>query len=138
MELTQKEYRDKEAADQRCKYGEIMLRHDHEYLTSQRAFEVEAQARLDAASQRRQHEKMRLEAAEPSAPKWKNFDTKQRSSLKSDALLVGSEEERERKAKRALKKVRTEIESGDEAVNGGEPKKGKGQLKKVNNQEKVV
>ncbi|KAI6134697.1 hypothetical protein EV401DRAFT_1097242 [Pisolithus croceorrhizus] len=55
---------DKEAADQRCKYGEIMLRHDHEYLTSQRAFEVEAQARLDAASQRRQHEKMRLEAAE--------------------------------------------------------------------------
>ncbi|KAI6160677.1 hypothetical protein EDD17DRAFT_772265 [Pisolithus thermaeus] len=79
---------DKEAADQRCKYGEIMLRHDHEYLTSQRAFEVEAQARLDAASQRRQHEKMRLEAAEPSAPKWKNFDTKQRSSLKSDALLV--------------------------------------------------
>jgi len=54
----------RDLADQRRKYGESMLRRGDEHLASQRAFEAEAQARLDAARQRRQEEKLRLEAAE--------------------------------------------------------------------------
>lgn len=54
----------RDLADQRRKYGESMLRRGDEHLASQRAFEAEAQARLDAARQRRQEEKLRLEEVE--------------------------------------------------------------------------
>ena len=53
-----------ELADQRRKYGESMLRRADEHLTAQREFEAEAQARLEAARQKRQEEKQRQEAVE--------------------------------------------------------------------------
>ncbi|KAI6131542.1 hypothetical protein EDD16DRAFT_1852708 [Pisolithus croceorrhizus] len=135
----------REVADQRRKYGEIMLRRGDEHLTSQRAFEAEAQARLDAARQRRQDERMRVEAAERAKMEELRHQAEklaeERRIAREQALewtreiQVESEEERERKAKRASKKVKTEIESGDEAINGGEPKKKrKGKLKKANDQ----
>ncbi|KAI6121861.1 hypothetical protein F5141DRAFT_1092907 [Pisolithus sp. B1] len=118
----------REVADQRRKYGEIMLR-----------------PRLDAARQRRQDERMRVEAAERAKMEELRHQAEklaeERRIAREQALewtreiQVESEEERERKAKRASKKVKTEIESGDEAINGGEPKKKrKGKLKKANDQ----
>lgn len=135
----------KEVANQRRKYGEIMLRRGDEHLASQRAFEAEAQARLDAARQRRQDEKMRLEAAERAKLEELRQQAEKLAEERRIAreqvlewtreIQVESEEERERKAKRASKKLKTETESGDEAINGGEPKKKrKGKLKKVNDQ----
>ena len=53
-----------ELADQRRKYGERILRRAGEHLTAQREFEAEAQARLEAARQKRQEEKQRQEALE--------------------------------------------------------------------------
>lgn len=53
-----------ELADQRRKYGESMLRRADEHLSAQREFEAEAQARLEAARQKRQEEKQRQEALE--------------------------------------------------------------------------
>lgn len=50
-------------------------------------------------------------------------------------VQMESDEERERKAKRASKKVKTEVESGDEAALVGENKKRrKGKLKRANDQ----
>lgn len=54
----------REMADQRRKYGDSVLRRCDEHLTAQKQFEAEAKARLDAARQRRQEEKERLEALE--------------------------------------------------------------------------
>ena len=53
-----------ELADQRRKYGESMLRRADEHLSVQREFEAEAQARLDAARQKRLEERQRQEALE--------------------------------------------------------------------------
>lgn len=66
----------KDIADQRRKYGDTMLRKADEHLTTQRQFEGETQARLDAARRKRQDEKERLEALEVSSTKhllWKKF-----------------------------------------------------------------
>ena len=54
----------REIADQRRKYGDIMLRKSEEHLAAQRQFEAEAQAKLDAARQKRQEERERQEALE--------------------------------------------------------------------------
>ena len=54
----------REIADQRRKYGDIMLRKSEEHLAAQRQFESEAQAKLDAARQKRQEERERQEALE--------------------------------------------------------------------------
>ncbi|KAL4073760.1 hypothetical protein V8B97DRAFT_1238806 [Scleroderma yunnanense] len=135
----------RDLADQRRKYGESMLRRGEEHLTSQRAFEAEAQARLDAARQRRQEEKLRLEVAERAKVEELRLQAEklaeQRRIAREQALewtrevQMESDEERERKAKRASKKVKTEPESGDEGANGNEPKKKrKGKLKKANDQ----
>ncbi|KAI6045496.1 hypothetical protein EDC04DRAFT_2888947 [Pisolithus marmoratus] len=62
---------------------------------------------------------MHLEAAE--ALEW------------SREIQVESKEECEHKAKHVLKKLKADMESGNEAINSGEPKKKrKGKLKKVN------
>ncbi|KAG6336638.1 hypothetical protein ID866_2445 [Astraeus odoratus] len=135
----------KELADQRRKYGESMLRRGDEHLASQQAFEAEAQARLDAARQRRQEEKMRLEAAEHARMEELRLQAEklaeERRIAREQALewtrevQMESDEERERKAKRASKKMKTEVDSGEEAANGGEPKKKrKGKIKRVNDQ----
>jgi RNA polymerase-associated protein CTR9 len=57
----------RDLADQRRKYGDSMLRRGDEHLATQRQFEAEAQAKLDAARQKRQEEKERLEILEASA-----------------------------------------------------------------------
>lgn len=54
----------RDIADQRRKYGESMLRRGDEHLATQKEFEIEAQAKLDAARQRRQMEKEKLETLE--------------------------------------------------------------------------
>ena len=54
----------REIADQRRKYGDIMLRKSEEHLAAQRQFEAEAQAKLEAARQKRQEERDRQEALE--------------------------------------------------------------------------
>ncbi|KAI6123034.1 hypothetical protein EDD16DRAFT_1518112 [Pisolithus croceorrhizus] len=133
-----------------------MLRLGHEHLTPQRAFEVEAQVRVDAASLRRQDEKMCLEAAEVRtlflaramrgrSPKELRYQAEklaeERCIAREQALewtgetWVARGKQRERKAKHTLKKVRTEIKSGDKTIDGGEPKEGKGKPKKVNDEE---
>jgi RNA polymerase-associated protein CTR9 len=54
----------RELADQRRKYGDNMLRKGDEHLAVQRQFESEAQAKLDAARQKRQEERDRQLALE--------------------------------------------------------------------------
>jgi hypothetical protein len=54
----------REIADQRRKYGDIMLRKSEEHLAAQRQFEAEAQAKLESARQKRQEERDRQEALE--------------------------------------------------------------------------
>lgn len=63
----------RDIADQRRKYGESMLRRGDEHLATQKEFEVEAQAKLDAARQRRQSEKERQEALEVRAFGFRKF-----------------------------------------------------------------
>jgi len=57
----------REIADQRRKYGDNMLRKGDEHLATQRQFESEAQAKIDAARQKRQEERERQEALEVSS-----------------------------------------------------------------------
>lgn len=54
----------RDLADQRRKYGDSMLRRCDEHLATQRQFEAESQAKLEAARQKRQEEKERQEALE--------------------------------------------------------------------------
>ena len=54
----------RDIADQRRKYGENMLRRCEEHLTTQKQWESEAQAKIEAARARRQAEKEKQDAAE--------------------------------------------------------------------------
>ncbi|KAF9232678.1 hypothetical protein BU15DRAFT_80981 [Melanogaster broomeanus] len=135
-----------ELADQRRKYGESMLRRADEHLATQKEFEAEAQARLDAARQKRQEEKQRQEALERVKVEELRVQAEklagERRLAREQALewtrevQMESDEERERKSKRAPKKVKVEAESGDEGLaTAAEPKKKrKGKLKKANDQ----
>ncbi|KIJ58709.1 hypothetical protein HYDPIDRAFT_33920 [Hydnomerulius pinastri MD-312] len=136
----------REIADQRRKYGESMLRKGDEHLASQREFEAEAQARIDAARQKRTEERERVEAAERARVELLRIQAEklaeERRIAREQALewtrevQMESDEERERKSKRASRKVKAEAESGDEGVAGpAEPKKKrKGKLRKGNEQ----
>ncbi|KAH7907720.1 hypothetical protein BJ138DRAFT_1116454 [Hygrophoropsis aurantiaca] len=130
----------REIADQRRKYGESMLRRGDEHLANQKEIEAEAQAKLDAARQKRQEEKERLQAIEQKKVEELRRQAEklaeERRRAREQALewtrevQAESDEERERKSKRALKKVKVEGgESGDE---GAEPKKKRrGKLRKA-------
>ncbi|KAG1735969.1 hypothetical protein EDB19DRAFT_1896149 [Suillus lakei] len=136
----------RDIADQRRKYGESMLRRGDEHLATQKEFEAEAQAKLEAARQRRQMEKDKVEALErkkveelrQEAEKLAEERRKAREQAQewTREVQMESDEERERKSKRAAKKVKVEGESGDE---GAEPKKKKkrsgGKLKKAIDQD---
>ncbi len=54
----------RDLADQRRKYGENMLRRCEEHLSTQKQWESEAQAKIEAARQRRQAEKEKQDAVE--------------------------------------------------------------------------
>ena len=54
----------REVADQRRKYGDVMLRKAEDQLETQRDYEAEQNARLEAARQKRSEEKRKLEEAE--------------------------------------------------------------------------
>jgi RNA polymerase-associated protein CTR9 len=54
----------REIADQRRKYGDNMLKKSDEHLATQRHYEAEVQAKLDAARQKRQEERERQEELE--------------------------------------------------------------------------
>jgi RNA polymerase-associated protein CTR9 len=152
----------RDIADQRRKYGESMLRRGDEHLATQKEFEAEAQAKLVAARLRRQMERDKLEAIEVRAfgfysrsvsellLQQEKIEEHRRQAEKlaeerrkareqaqewTREVQMESDEERERKSKRAAKKVKVEGESGDE---GAEPKKKKrsgGKLKKAIDQD---
>ncbi|KAI9571564.1 hypothetical protein HD554DRAFT_2320692 [Boletus coccyginus] len=135
-----------ELADQRRKYGESMLRRADEHLTAQREFEAEAQARLEAARQKRQEEKERQEALERAKMEELRIQAEklaeERRIAREQALewtrevQMESDEERERKSKRSGKKVKVEVESGDEgiATPSESKKRRKGKLKRSGDQ----
>jgi RNA polymerase-associated protein CTR9 len=54
----------RDIADQRRKYGDNMLRKGAEHLATQKQFEADAQAKLEAARRKRQEERDRQEALE--------------------------------------------------------------------------
>lgn len=57
----------RDMADQRRKYGDSMLRKCDEHLASQKQWEADAHAKLEAARQKRQQEKEQQQAMEVSA-----------------------------------------------------------------------
>ncbi len=54
----------REIADQRRKYGEVMLRKTEDHLAAQEAHEAEVQEKMNAARQRRQEERDRVTVLE--------------------------------------------------------------------------
>ncbi|KAG0696963.1 hypothetical protein DFH29DRAFT_178165 [Suillus ampliporus] len=135
----------RDIADQRRKYGESMLRRGDEHLATQKEFEAEAQAKLDAARQRRQSERDKQEALEREkteelrrqAEKLAEERRKAREQAQewTREVQMESDEERERKSKRAAKKVKVEGESGDEVAEPKKKKRGGGKLKKAIDQD---
>ncbi|KAF8637305.1 hypothetical protein AX16_010835 [Volvariella volvacea WC 439] len=134
----------KDIADQRRKYGESLLRKSEEQLSSQLAHEAETQARMDAARKKRQEEKERLEAQERARmEELKRAAEKlaeERRIAREQALewtrevKMESDEEKERKAKKASRRTKAENGSGDEAngeAGGGQKKKRRGKLRKM-------
>ncbi|KAI0645859.1 RNA polymerase II-associated protein [Trametes meyenii] len=132
----------RDIADQRRKYGENMLRRCEEHLTSQRQWEAEAQAKIEAARQRRQEEKDRQESEERArmVEERKRAEklAEERRLARETALewtrevkRMESDEEREKQAKKVKRGKRAENVSGDEGL-AGEPKqkKRRGKLKK--------
>ncbi|KAL1945926.1 hypothetical protein VTO73DRAFT_1928 [Trametes versicolor] len=133
----------RDIADQRRKYGESMLRRCEEHLATQRQWEADAQAKIEAARQRRQAEKERLDAAERERQeelrKQAEKLAEERRIAREQALewtrqvkRMESDEEREKQTKKAKRGKRSENVSGDEGA-AGEPKqkKRRGKLKKA-------
>ncbi|EGO00400.1 hypothetical protein SERLA73DRAFT_122419 [Serpula lacrymans var. lacrymans S7.3] len=129
----------REMADHRRKYGESMLRRGDEHLSAQKHFEAEAHAKLEAARQKRLEEKRRQEATELARVEELRQQAEklaeERRIARETALewsrevQVESDEERERKSKKAARRPKIENGSGDEGL---EPKKKRrGKLKKV-------
>ncbi|KAH9932433.1 RNA polymerase II-associated protein [Fomitopsis serialis] len=132
----------RDMADQRRKYGDSMLRRCDEHLATQRQHEAEAHAKLDAARQKRQQEREQQEALERARVEELKREAEQlaeeRRKAREQALewtrdiKLESDEERERKAaKKANRRVKTEVGSGDEGL-APEPRKKRrtGKLKK--------
>ncbi|CCL99651.1 uncharacterized protein FIBRA_01671 [Fibroporia radiculosa] len=131
----------RDMADQRRKYGDSVLRKCDEHLAAQRTWEEETQAKIEAARQKRQHEREQQEALErqrvEELKKQAQVLAEERRKAREQALewtrdiKMESDEERERKAiKKANRKVKAEVGSGDEAL--GEPKKKRrGKLKRT-------
>ncbi|KAF8893448.1 RNA polymerase II-associated protein [Infundibulicybe gibba] len=130
----------RDIADQRRKYGDNMLRKAEEHLTTQRQFEAESQAKLDAARRKRQEEKEQQEEKERVRMNELRIESEklaeERRLAREQAMewtrevRMESDEERERKVKKT-RKPKTEGGSGDEA----EPKKKRrGKLKKASSQ----
>lgn len=121
----------REIADQRRKYGDSMLRRAEEHLATQRQYESEQHAKLEAALQRRLEEKERLEAEKRQKEEEERTAAEELARQRRIAISqaqewtrevkMESDDERERKAaKKANKKVKSEATSGDEGV---EPKR---------------
>ncbi|KAI0743982.1 RNA polymerase II-associated protein [Daedaleopsis nitida] len=133
----------REITDQRRKYGENMLRRCEEHLTTQRQWEAESHAKIEAARHRRQQEKEKLDEAErvrreeqrkeaEKLAEQRRLAREQAQEWTREVKRMESDEEREKAAKKAKRGKRTENLSGDEGV-GGEPKQKKrrgGKLKR--------
>ncbi|KAI0368298.1 RNA polymerase II-associated protein [Pilatotrama ljubarskyi] len=132
----------RDIADQRRKYGESMLRRCEEHLSTQRQWEAEAQAKIEAARLRRQQEKERQDAEERARleelRKQAEKLAEERRLAREQALewtrevkRLESDEEREKQAKKSKRGKRSENVSGDEgAVGEPKQKKRRGKLKK--------
>ncbi|KAJ7646672.1 RNA polymerase II-associated protein [Roridomyces roridus] len=126
----------RDLADQRRRYGDIMLRKSEEHLATQKQVEADIQAKMDSARQKRQEERDRLEALEREKMEALKKDAEklaeERRVAREQALewtrevRMESDEEKERKPKKARKQKADG--SGDEA----EPpkKKRRGKLKR--------
>ncbi|CAL1706150.1 unnamed protein product [Somion occarium] len=130
----------RDIADQRRKYGDGVLRRCDEHLASQRQYEAEVQAKVEAARQKRQAEKEKQEALErermeeirrrEEALKEQRRIQREQAQEWTREFQAESDEERERKAKKGTRRPRAEpTGSGDEA-NGEPKKKRRGKLKK--------
>ncbi|KAG7093919.1 hypothetical protein E1B28_007555 [Marasmius oreades] len=130
----------RDIADNRRKYGDNMLKKGDDQLASQRQFEQEAQARLNAARAKRQEgrerqetlERERLEALRQEAEKL----AEERRHAREQALewtrevRMDSDDEKEKKPKKSRRpKVDSTTVSGDEGE--GPKKKRRGKLKKA-------
>ncbi|PPQ73427.1 hypothetical protein CVT24_008133 [Panaeolus cyanescens] len=134
---------DRDLADNRRKYGDVMLRKADEHLTKQRQHEAEAQARLDAARKRRQEEKERLDALERERQEKIRIEAEriaeERRIAREQAMewtrevRMESDEERERKATKKTRKPKADVGSGDEVVET--KKKRRGKLKKASSEQ---
>ncbi|TBU31622.1 RNA polymerase II-associated protein [Dichomitus squalens] len=132
----------RDLADQRRKYGESMLRRCEDHLATQKQWEADAQAKIEAARQRRQEEKERQDAAERARleelrkqaeklAEERRIAREQAQEWTREVRRMESDEEKEKAAKKAKRGKRTEHVSGDEGVEGEpKPKKRKGKLKK--------
>jgi RNA polymerase-associated protein CTR9 len=151
----------KEMADQRRKYGEGMLRKGDEHLATQRQHDEESRVRIDAARQKRQEERDRLQQIEvrrrcrprASAMLTASQDLRlEELRIAADKLAeerriarqqaqewtaearAESDEERERKAsKRASRKARP----ADGGASGDEGESGPGQKRKRSRKKKT-
>ncbi|KAJ2930254.1 hypothetical protein H1R20_g6829, partial [Candolleomyces eurysporus] len=118
----------RDIADQRRKYGDIMLRKADEHLVAQRQYEAEQLARIEAGRRKREDEKRRQEEEERVRMEELKREAEklaeERRIAREQAMewtrevRMESDEERERRPKKP-KKVKHEAPSGDES----EPKK---------------
>ncbi|TCD66299.1 hypothetical protein EIP91_001545 [Steccherinum ochraceum] len=125
----------KELAEQRKKYGDGVLRRCDEQLAIQRQHEAGAKAKLDAARQKRQEEKDKQDALErerlASHREQAEKLAEERRLAREEAMVwtrevrAESDEERERKPKKAPRKKAEANGSGDEGAANGEPAKKK-------------
>ncbi|KZV99295.1 TPR-like protein [Exidia glandulosa HHB12029] len=124
----------RDIADQRRRYGDTMLRKRAEHLAKQEEYENEVNAKFDAARQRRQDEKERLEAAERErleelrrqAEVLAEQRRKARAEIEELNLKMAEESEEERERKVAKKRARTERAAAEdlpEGEGGGQKKR---------------
>ncbi|KAF8212535.1 RNA polymerase II-associated protein [Mycena galopus ATCC 62051] len=131
----------REIADQRRKYGDNMLRKSEEHLATQKQHEDEQQERRDTARQRREEEKERLGALERERMEELRRDAEklaeERRVAREQALewtrevRMDSDDEKERKPKKARKQKADGPGSGDEAEPQAPKKKRRSKLKRA-------
>ncbi|KAF7322161.1 RNA polymerase II-associated protein [Mycena kentingensis (nom. inval.)] len=129
----------RDIADQRKKYGDIMLRKSEEHLAAQKAHESEIQAKMDTARQRRQEERERLDTLEREKMEEEKRAAEKlaevRKIAREEALawtaqMGGDSDDEKEKKPRRTKKAKAEPGSGDEGA--PEPKKKRrGKLRKA-------
>ncbi|KAH6914432.1 pol II transcription elongation factor [Coprinopsis sp. MPI-PUGE-AT-0042] len=130
----------REVADQRRRYGDVMLRKADDQLEKQREYEAEQNSRLEAARQKRFEEKRKLEEAErlrmeelraeaERLAEERRIAREQAMEWTREVGRMDSDEEKEKRPKKA-KKPKADVGSGDEGEQRKEKKPKRGKLKR--------